>query len=305
MVADVYADILFIVNFIMNYIVFCIALKIMRIKMRWLRTAAASAISAIIYTVAIFIVPYNVVTNIISAMIILLFGVSVIYWPFNKNILQFSYFILTVWASAFLLAGAAFGLHYLISSPYSLIAFGIASEHNTTFSIILLIISSVGVYILLKIILSRFQKAHIYKQKLYDYSIWLNNTKTEIRGLVDTGNCLSEPISQTPVVVAEAAGLKNILPFNINLLFTNKQENEMKVIVDEFTKSGMSSKIRFIPYKSANGIASIFIGFRPDKIEIDTNDGKLTVDNVIIGICNFKLSPNGDYNSLLNPALFN
>jgi len=306
MITDVYADMLFFVNFVMNYIVFCLACKIKRVKLQWLRICFSSALCALTYTVSIFILPFYLISNIISAMVILVVGISIIYWPFNKTLRQFIYFIITVWASAFLLAGAAFGLSYLFTSPYSLVAFGIAAETNVTFSLALLLSSSTFIYIIAKHILKHLQKAQIHKQKFYNYKIWLNNAKTEIRGLVDTGNCLSDPISKLPVVVAEVTALKKILPSNLSKLFENRQENEMQLVLDEIAKSSMSSRIRFIPYTAADGMNSVFIGFRPDKIEIENynKNGSISVNNVIIGICNFKLSPSGEYNSLLNPQIF-
>jgi len=209
--------------------------------------------------------------------------------------------MLAAWAATFILGGAAFVVYFMVSSPYSLVGSGVSNG----FSFPLLIVSSVCVYVALKILSKRLQKSQIHKQTFYDYRIWLNDQIAEIKGLVDTGNCLREPISQSPVVVAEAAFLKTVLPENINTLFREKKEDDMQQVLDEFATGGLSTKIRFVPYTAAGGAAGVFIGFKPDKIELFTNSGTLTVNDVIIGICNFTLSPDGDYNSLLNPAILN
>ena len=305
MVAEVYADVLFAVNFIMNCIVFYIAGKIMRKKTRRLRTGVGAAFCALVYAVIIFIIPFQLASNTVTAMIILASGVLIVFWPAKGQGRQIIYLIIAAWTSAFLLGGTAFGLYHLVSSPNSLIAFGMNSREGSAFSLAFLLVSSACVYAIIKIILGRVQKSHIHKQQFYDYRIWLNDAKAEIKGLVDTGNCLREPLSKSPVVVAEATVLRAVLPEAINDLFAEKRENDMQLVIDEFTQSGMSARIRFIPYTAADGATRTFIGFRPDKIEIETTGGSITVNNVIIGICNFKLSPGGDYNSLLNPAILN
>ena len=65
-----------------------------------------------------------------------------------------------------------------------------------------------------------------------------------------------------------------------------------------------------IPY-SAIGKSGVIVGFRPDKIELmePRRGGTLPpapsreTKEVIIGICDFALSNDGEYHALMNPLL--
>jgi stage II sporulation protein GA (sporulation sigma-E factor processing peptidase) len=102
--------------------------------------------------------------------------------------------------------------------------------------------------------------------------IKFKDCELELKGLIDTGNALIEPISQYPVIVVESKSIKNILDNNI------------------FNKT--------IPYNTINTIGSMKI-FQPEEIRIKNKK----ISKVIIGICERNLSPDGSYNAILHPNL--
>lgn len=63
------------------------------------------------------------------------------------------------------------------------------------------------------------------------------------------------------------------------------------------------SRFRIIPFSSLGKENGILIGFRPDYVEVWNKQNKREYREVIVGICNKKLSPNNRYKALLNPDL--
>ena len=57
-----------------------------------------------------------------------------------------------------------------------------------------------------------------------------------------------------------------------------------------------------IPFNSIGTAKGVLVGFRPDKIEIYTENGILN-KNAVIGIYSSGLSADKGYNALMNPAL--
>jgi stage II sporulation protein GA (sporulation sigma-E factor processing peptidase) len=298
--AEVYADVLFFVNCIMNVFVLYITGKIMRKNINRRKLLIGAAVSAALYCAVIFLTPFSVFLNIATAVLILAIGVVIAYHPIHKNRRQLLLTLLTAHLTAFVIGGAAYALYYIFASPYSVFGGG-----KVTFSFVLLIAATAAVYVTVKLLLAHIQKSFINRQTFYDMRIWLNNVQTDMKGLMDTGNCLLEPISRSPVVVAEAVHLKTVLPANINALYSERRERNIENVMNAFTAGGLATRMKLIPFKAANGESDLLIGFKPDKIELTTEKGILPITDVIIGICNFKLSPEGDYNSLLNPELLN
>ena len=92
---------------------------------------------------------------------------------------------------------------------------------------------------------------------------------------MDTGNTLTEPFSNAPVVVVDAACIASIMP---------KEE---------------SGKIRYVPFQAVSG-GGLLPAFRPDKLTIFTGKNCIEINEVYIAATQSKL---GTFSALLNPDL--
>lgn len=98
-------------------------------------------------------------------------------------------------------------------------------------------------------------------------------------GLMDTGNHLKEPISQKPVIIIEKELLrKEGICLSENNFFA-------------------------IPYHSIGNKAGIMRGFIAEEITIGREQDSRKLQQVMIGICEEKLSGTGEYSLILNPML--
>lgn len=133
--------------------------------------------------------------------------------------------------------------------------------------------------------------------------IAFGNGTTELSALVDTGNSLYDPLTNSPVVVVEFSAIKNILPMEIQSIFDESKENDLDSVTKIVSDSRWLSRFRLIPFTSLGKENGMLIGFRPDYIEVGENTEKKGVTDVIIGIYNRALSKNNNYNALLSPEL--
>lgn len=299
MQVEIYADVVFVINLAMDFFILFITGKIFRKKMRLLRLILGAATASILYCVMIFITPFSVWLNIFSSVAIISCGIFVGFYPFSKR--EFIKLLVTAHIVAFAVGGCTMALTY-----YTDISKTIGNAVSVTvqnFSVKVLIASVCVSYVGLKLIIAMVQKYSLQKQVFYQFYICLAGKKTEMTGLVDTGNSLVEPISGFPVIVAEYMALKDILPSNAFIMFENKRDDDLQTVSEQFADGVLVNRIRFIPYLSLGEKNGVLIGFRPDMVEIVHGKKIETKKNVIIGICNFKLSGEGDYGALINPAL--
>lgn len=132
--------------------------------------------------------------------------------------------------------------------------------------------------------------------------IYLAGKNVQIPALMDSGNCLKDPISQLPVVVAEYAALRPIIPPAVcDLLDKTKEEGWLELLQD--LPYDWVSRLHIVPYSSLGIKGGLLIGFRPDCLVIEENQEIIKSTAVIIGICNGKLGSQGDYKALLHPEL--
>jgi stage II sporulation protein GA (sporulation sigma-E factor processing peptidase) len=58
-----------------------------------------------------------------------------------------------------------------------------------------------------------------------------------------------------------------------------------------------------IPFASIGSQNGMLFGFRPDEVEVISEDKTDTFKDVVVGIYNFSLSAEGKYQGLLNPEM--
>ena len=126
--------------------------------------------------------------------------------------------------------------------------------------------------------------------------IFNNGKEQNVRAMIDTGNLLKDPITNSPVIIIEKDKLSNILPNEI-LKNTGKIINGEYEFSEEYLK--YASKFRVLPFSSLGKQNGMLLGFKVDKAEADINDEDIVRNDVIVGIYDKKLSNRNQYESLI------
>ena len=123
------------------------------------------------------------------------------------------------------------------------------------------------------------------KCEICEVEVRLNGRETVFFALVDSGNTLTEPLTNRPVIVAEFDAVCDILP-----------EAEKGLYTDVTRISELSKSVRavVIPYKTVSG-TDMLVGFTPDEVRVS---GRVRRDTVI-AICKAEISDGGAYHALV------
>jgi len=287
MQAELYADVVFAVNFFMDLFILYTTGKIVRKKAKPWRLASASMLAAFLYCLILFAPGmYSIFHNILGSIIIASAAVLSAFAPIKPK--QFAICVGTAFLSAFTIGGCCLALSNKIGNV----------------SVMILFAASVISYTALKFIQRRLEKYRLSKQFFCLVKIYFEEEFSEVLALCDTGNTLTDPITGAPVIVAEFNAVKNCLPDYIVELFSECKQDDLDAIIELTAETEFAERIRLIPFRSVGTKSGVLVGFRPDKIEIDLN-GKIISKNAIVAIyrAEQRLSPDNEYNALLNPAL--
>ncbi len=124
-----------------------------------------------------------------------------------------------------------------------------------------------------------------------------NNGKEQtLRAMIDTGNLLKDPITNSPVIIIEKNKLLNILPKEI-LENTEKIINGKYEFSNEYLK--YASRFRVLPFSSLGKQNGMLLGFKVDKVEAEINDEEIIREDAIVGIYDKKLSNKNQYEGLI------
>ena len=120
--------------------------------------------------------------------------------------------------------------------------------------------------------------------------------------MIDTGNMLKEPITNTPVVVVEHTLLYQCIPKEILNNLENIIGGDFEKIPDKI-KQEYILKLKLIPFSSLGKQNGMLLGIKPEYLKIITEEPEKTQKNVIIGIYNKSLTKRGEYRALMGMEL--
>lgn len=292
----IYIDIVLIENVIMNSIILLATGLILKEKIKIIRLLLSSLLGAI-YSV----ISYLSILEIYSSMVLkIILSIVMIYIAFNpQNMKKMWKDILIFYLTSFVFGGAAFALIYIIKPQDILMKNGLFLGTYPLKTIIL------GAIIAFIIIMAAFTvvKSKITRKNMFcEVEIQLNGKKIETTAMLDTGNLLKEPITNTPVIVVEHTLLYDSVPKEILNHLEELLGGEFNNIPEKI-KEEYISKLKFIPFSSLGKQNGMLLGIKAEYIKIKNGDKEEKKENVILGIYNKSLTKRGEYRVLMGIEL--
>ena len=205
----IYIDVILIENLIMNFIILYATGLVLKRKIKKVRLILASLLGAI-YSLLTYISSFEIYTNIILKLIL---SILMVYIAFNApNVKQIGKDLLLFYLVSFVFGGAAFAFIYIIKPQDILMKKGLFLGTYPLKTVVLgAIIAFIIVIAAFKIVKSRFSTKDMYCK----IKIRLNEKEIETNAMIDSGNLLKEPISNTPVIIVEHTLLYDCMPKEI------------------------------------------------------------------------------------------
>ena len=205
----IYIDVILIENLIMNFIILYATGLVLKRKIKKVRLILASLLGAI-YSLLTYISSFEIYTNIILKLVL---SILMVYIAFNApNVKQIGKDLLLFYLVSFVFGGAAFAFIYIIKPQDILMKNGLFLGTYPLKTVVLgAIIAFIIVIAAFKIVKSRFSTKDMYCR----IKIRLNEKEIETNAMIDSGNLLKEPISNTPVIIVEHTLLYDCMPKEI------------------------------------------------------------------------------------------
>ena len=288
----IYVDVVLIENLLMNYIILFATGVILKVNIKHMRLILASLIGAI-YTIIAYMSVFKIYSNIGLKFVL---SVIMIYIAFNpKSVKKLFKFTLIFYLTSFVFGGAAFALIYIVKPQDILRNNGLILNSD---SLKVIFISAIIAFVII-IIGFKVVKNKISAKDMYCHiNIKLNHKEIETKAMIDTGNFLKEPITNTPVIVVEHTMLYDCIPKEILNHLENILGGDFSEIPKNIKEEYMP-KLKVIPFSSLGKQNGMLLGIKAEKVVIKTEEENKTKENVIIGIYNKSLTKRGEYRALL------
>lgn len=288
----IYIDIVLIENLIMNYIILLATGIVAKIQIKHIRLIIASLLGAI-YTVISYMKVLEIYSNFLLK---LLLSIIIIYIAYNPQRMRKMWKMLLIfYMVSFVFGGAAFALIYFIKPQDIIMKNGLFLGTYPLKTVIL------GAIVAFSLIIGTFKilKSKISKKSIIcNIEINLNNKKIKTNALIDTGNMLKEPFSNTPVVVIEKTLLYDCMPKEILNHLDEIIGGDFKNIPEKIQEKYIS-KLKLIPFSSLGKQNGMLLGIKPQYIKIIKEEEIKTKENVILGIYQQSLTKKGEYQAII------
>lgn len=257
---ELYIDVLFLVNFMMDYILLLLVRKMLKCTathgnvfvgaMAGAFLTCLIIILPVLHTVLKFVLFHTVVNT-----MMIRFGLRI------KDMRTMIKAFLTLYAGGFLLGGVMEHLRQYVKVGSMFLFIAVSAYYVVTW--IWTFFESV-------------QKMNRYRCRA---KLYIGEKKYRINGIIDTGNCLHDPITNEPVSILDKKAA-------IKFLGNEKME-----------------KVRYVPYHSIGKPEGVLPVLRIDKMCVE--NGRIHwIQRPLIGISEEEISSGDSYQMIVNPDIF-
>lgn len=303
MYLEVYPDIIFIINFFMDLFLLYILKIINKKSSSLIKLLIASAVGGLAaallgifpwLNVLIRFILMNIMTSLI--MIRIAFG-KLYLSDMLKQILVF--YVIT-----YFFGGLINSIYYY--TDFKIIIMNLGRGHylsNLSWRSIILSIMIILPFILGLLWFYKWYKSN--SREIYDVDLKLFDKLIHIKGFMDSGNCLYDPINKKPVIVVEEETIKELISPEF-YMYLEEAKSYLEVRKTDIGQWDINKevfpKLRFIPYSSV-GKRGVLLGMNIDKVMIYTGKDVICNEKVIVAISNNLISPNKKYQVILHKGL--
>ena len=288
----IYVDIVLLENICMNYIILFGTAYIIKIKVKHLRILVSSILGAV-YAILAYSGTFQLYANVFVKIILSICMVYIAYNP--KNIKGIIMELIVFYLVSVALGGCAFALLYIVKPQDIFIKNGVFIG-SYPIKIVLLggVVGFAITYIAFKLVKNRMNKSEL----IYEIYIRLEEKELKLKVMLDTGNMLKDPISNSPVVLIDKSKLYELLPKEI-------LDNNKEILGGEFKNQDeidykYKTRLRIIPFTSVGKQNGMILGIKVDEIKIITDVEEIINKRAIIGIYDRIFSKTDKYCGLIS-----
>ncbi len=281
----VYLDIVFFENLFMNFCILYCASIFSNKKNSLYRIFIGATLGALYYIAILlpqtYFLSYSICKIILSILIVLISFKFTDIYSFVHDLLKF---ILI----SFVFGGVMYGLYYFVFNKLTI----------PYYPIKLIFFGAITMVILLKISIYKIRCNLEYRKITYSVEISLNKKVKIIKGFLDTGNSLKDPITSKPILLVNYNTIKEILPSEICRVCESNLNN-----LGNLSKE-TERRVRILPYISVGNQNGLMLGYKMDKVTIYlTKEENIVLNNALIGINTTNLNNENSFDALLSIEL--
>lgn len=210
----------------------------------------------------------------------LAFSFSVVFAVFGRRSAGiYGKLVLLFYFISFAMGGITIGLMYFFEVT------GVSSNgavYMGSIGYLLVTMTAAAAYLMLAIIAGWTKGKLKESRRTNRVTVAVCGRRTELLGLLDTANFLSDPVTGKPVFLLSETSLQLLFSAETAALLLAKREPAE--LMDALGQSELAGRLRLIPYRAVGTESGMLLGIRPDYIEIMKEGENKMREDVILGV---------------------
>jgi stage II sporulation protein GA (sporulation sigma-E factor processing peptidase) len=293
----IYADVVWLLNVCFDFLLLWLtAFMLKRAVVIWRMLLAALFGSSLIL---LLLSPFSFYASHPFVKLFVSFFMVIIAFGFHR----FRFFfenLLAFYFSTFIMGGGMFALHYFVQREFA-IAHSAFVTHSTGFghpiSWLFVLISFPVLWMLSRAQMATIREKKIRFEQIIDVTITFFEETIHLKGLIDSGNQLFDPLTKTPVMIVELSAIRQILPQSIIQMVIHQD-----YLLSHHDDAWLQ-RIRLVPYRAIGKGQQFLIAVKPNVIQIHYEGEWIEVKKVLVGLNEAALSTDGEYACIVHPNL--
>lgn len=294
---EVYIDLIFGVNTLMDFLLLSIMQKIIKKPSKRVKRILAAMLGGVgaCLSIAIPVLRYGIALFFFG--IILAACMLKIVFTY-ESIAALVKDVVIYYSMTFLIGGILNYLYYYTSAGYYITSLMRRLPSSSIKFLVVLFFFGIATCF---IRLSHYVWGQIHGNRdlFYTVELVLYDKKLILKGFLDTGNHLREPVTMRPVIIANYSAIESILPEELQEYTKNFMSDIKHRNIDRY-----AVRIKWIPFHAVGTEDGILPGIVFDEVNIIREDG-VTIHNekITVAVYHGKLTVNDNYHIILQEEL--
>jgi stage II sporulation protein GA (sporulation sigma-E factor processing peptidase) len=295
-----YLDVIWLLNLLIDSILLMMTALFLKRHLIWWRIVLGGFIGSLI--VLLSFTPYVYISG--HPIVKLLFSIMMVYTAFGFK--RFRFFLgnlLMLYFSTFLTGGILIGVHYFLKFDNNLqssMFLASVKGFGDPISWVFVMFALPAAWYFARNRISSIETVNIQYDQIVGIEVEINGLKLELKGLVDSGNQLYDPLSKSPVMLISSEGMEGRIPKEILRLSEDTEEmmNGNHSLAPEWEE-----RVRFIPAQSVGKKNQLLLAFKPDKIVISKAEETWICKKALVVFQNITFSADSTFNCIVHPRM--
>ncbi|MGR3763777.1 sigma-E processing peptidase SpoIIGA [Rossellomorea sp. NS-SX7] len=294
-----YLDVIWLLNVCVDFILLWLTGLLLKRQFALWRIAIGSLIGSAIIILSFS--PYAYVVG--NPLVKLLFSLIMVYSAFGFK--RFRYYLtnlLMFYFVTFLTGGILIGAHYFLTfNPGTEATVLLASikGFGDPISWVFVMIALPIAWYFSKGRMDSVEHVKIQYDQLVDVAIKIGDYEFSVKGLVDSGNQLQDPISKTPVIIVSISSLKDSVPEEVSMLCEEAEDifsGQLNLEVE------WSDRLRIVPAQSVGRKSQLLAAIKPDSIILKDHESSWSSSGLIV-FRHEPLSADESFGAIVHPRM--